>query len=228
MSEKQFDELGDDYYSIKGGHVHLYYTKQKVEILNNYAGSDSKCLDVGCGVGLHSKMLREKKGCRVHGIDLSRSMVASANKNLAGSFAVLGSATQIPYRDSSFDVVYTVNVLHHLIDHGVISGAIEEMARVSKRYVVIFEFNSKNPFCRYVLFKVCPYDSGNERIPSKGEVIGIAREKGLTVKEVKYKSFMPMFCPKPLMPFFSWLEGVLEHIIPWMSVGMVYVLEKNP
>jgi ubiquinone/menaquinone biosynthesis C-methylase UbiE len=228
MSEKQFDEIGDDYYNIKGGHVHLYYTEQKVEILKNYVDVDSKCLDVGCGVGLHSKMLREEKSCCVYGIDLSQNMVKSANKNIEGPFAVLGSATKIPYRDSSFDVVYTVNVLHHLIDHAIIASAIEEMARVSKRYVVIFEFNSKNPFCRYILFKFCPYDSGNERIPSKGEVINIAKKNGLSIKEVKYKSFMPMFCPRIFMPFFSRLEGILEYIIPWMSVGIIYVLEKNP
>jgi ubiquinone/menaquinone biosynthesis C-methylase UbiE len=227
MSEKQFDDLGDDYYSIKGGHVHLYYTEQKVNILKDYTDKDSRCLDVGCGVGLHSKMLREKKNCRVYGMDLSKSMVKSASKNLDGSFVLLGSATKIPYRDSSFDVVYTVNVLHHLIDHVTISKAIEEMVRVSKRYIIIFEFNSKNPFCRYLLFKICPYDSGNERIPSRGEVINIANENGLCIKEVMYKSFMPMFCPAPLMPFFTKLEVVLEKVIPWMSVGMVYILEKK-
>jgi len=227
MSEKQFDELGEDYYNIKGGHVHLYYTEQKVEILKNYVGIDSRCLDVGCGVGLHSKMLQEKKNCYVYGIDISESMVKSANKNLGGGFIALGSVTNIPYRDSTFDVVYTVNVLHHLIDHNIIARAIEEMARVSKKYVIIFEFNSKNPFCRYILFKICPYDTGNERIPSKGEIVKIAKERGLSIKEIKYKSFMPMFCPKMLMPVFSRLEDILENIIPWMSVGMVYILEKN-
>ncbi len=116
-----------------------------------------------------------------------------------------------------FDVVYTVNVLHHLIEHNTIAKAITEMARVSKKYVIIFEFNSKNPFCRYISFKVCPYDSGNERIPSKREIIDIANEINISVKEVRYKSFMPILCLKALMMFFIKLEALLEKIIPWMS-----------
>ncbi len=227
MSNEQFDALGEGYYGIKGGHVHLYYTRQKVDVLKKIVQDGSLCLDVGCGTGLHAKLLKENKRCDVYGMDLSNSMARSANKSIGVPFALRGSAVGIPYKDNTIDVVYTINVLHHLVDRDVIERAISEMARVSKRYVVIFEFNSKNPFCKYLLFKVCPYDSGKERIPPKGEVIRAAIDSGLTVQESRYMSFMPMMCPKVLMPYFTKLETILEKIVPWMSVGMVYVLEKE-
>ncbi|MCK4499993.1 class I SAM-dependent methyltransferase [Candidatus Babeliales bacterium] len=227
MNKTQFDRLGEDYYNIKGGHVHLYYTEQKVKLLEKFVKPGYSVLDVGCGVGVHARLLKENTNCNIYGIDYSKEMVRSANKNLGGSFMIKGDATKIPFKDSSFDVVYTVNLLHHLIKHKAIEHAIVEMARVSKKYIIIFEFNSKNPFCKYILFKVCPYDTGDERIPSKKEITQIAYEDGLVVKEVIHKSFMPMFCPKSLMPFFSRGERILERVIPWVSVGMVYIIQKE-
>ena len=226
MIENQFDKLGDDYFNIKGGHVHIHYAKRKAETIKRYLAPDFSVLDVGCGVGEHSRLL--KNDCkRIYGIDLSLEMVKSANNNLGGTFAMRGDATKLPFRDSSFDVIYTSNTLHHIKELDRIRDAISEMARVTKKYIVIFEFNSKNPFCKYLLFKLCPYDTGDERIPSKKEVIKIAKESGLCVVEIIQQSFMPMYCPKCLMPLFSRIEIILERIIPQISVGMVYILEKR-
>ena len=228
MSEKQFDRLGENYYNIKGGHVHLYYTKQKVAILKKIIKPDFSVLDVGCGVGQHAKLLIEGESCKqIYGMDYSRQMVKSANKNMGRQFALRADALAIPFKDSSFDVVYTSNLLHHLIEREKVKSAVQQMARVSKKYLIIFEFNSQNPFCKYFLFKICPYDTGNERIPTKKEIIQIAKDTRLVIHKIIHKSFMPMFTPKSLMPLFSKIERILEKVIPWISVGMVYVLEKH-
>jgi len=226
MNKSQFDKLSENYFNIKGGYVHKYYAKKKVNTIKKYVGQDFSVLDVGCGVGEHAKLLKTITR-KIYGIDISSEMVNSANNNLGGTFAMIGDATRLPFPDSSFDIAYTSNTLHHVKELDNIKNTISEMARVTKKYVIIFELNSKNPFCKYLLFRLCPYDTGEERIPPKKEIINIANEVGLDVVEVINQSFMPMFCPKLLMPLFSKIEIILENIIPWISVGIVYVLEKR-
>lgn len=226
MATNQFDELGDEYFNISGGHVHLYYAEKKAEIVNKYLADDFLVLDVGCGAGEHAKLVREN--CKnICGIDLSLEMVKSANKNVGETFASLGDATRLPFKDSSFDVAYTSNTLHHIKDFNSIKNTISELARVSKKYIIIFEFNSMNPFCKYLLFKLCPYDTGDERIPTKKEMKIISEELGLSDITIMHKSFMPMFCPKYLMPFFSHVERILETMVPAISVGMVYIIKLD-
>ena len=174
-------------------------------------------------MGEHVKLVREN--CKnICGIDLSLEMVKSANKNFDVTFASMGDATRLPFKDSSFDVVYTSNTLHHIKDLISIKNTISELARVSKKYIIIFEVNSMNPFCKYLLFRLCPYDRGDERIPTKTDMKTIFEELGLKDVNIIHKSFMPMFCPKFLMPFFFHFERILEKIIPAISVGMVYII----
>lgn len=222
----QFDKLGGDYYNVPGGHVHRYYTEQKVNVLAEYVTKTDNCLDVGCGVGLHARMLSDLTGCRVNGLDSSQGMVDGANESIGESFAVRADATNLPYCDGAFDVSYMVNVTHHLIKPIAVEKAISEMSRVSRKRVFVFEFNPLNPFCKYVLFKICPYDNGDERIPSKREVVADAIKAGLIVREVRHISYMPMFCPKSLMGVVSRVEPVLERLVPWFTVGLVYILDK--
>jgi ubiquinone/menaquinone biosynthesis C-methylase UbiE len=227
MSESQFDRIGGNYYEVRGGHVHRYYTEQKVKVLKEFVVDRDECLDVGCGVGLHANLLMELTGCRVMGLDYSQTMATSANKNLGQGFAVTASATDIPFKDGAFDVSYTINVTHHLINPEAVEKALVEMARVSRSKVFVFEFNPLNPFCKYILFHICPYDTGVERIPSRKEMVAVAKKAGLTIREIRHMSYMPILCPRFLIQPISKIEPVLEKLFPWFTVGIVYILEKQ-
>jgi SAM-dependent methyltransferase len=66
-------------------------------------------LDVGCGVGGPARMAAARHGCRVTGLDLSPDFVALARSlterlRLADRVTFdVGSATEMPYADASFD-----------------------------------------------------------------------------------------------------------------------------
>lgn len=66
-------------------------------------------LDVGCGVGGPARMAAARHGCRVTGIDLSRDFVNVARSlterlGLAAQVTYdVGSATELPYADASFE-----------------------------------------------------------------------------------------------------------------------------
>jgi SAM-dependent methyltransferase len=86
-------------------------------------GPDVKVLDVATGGGHVARRLREE-GCTVVTVDPAPGMKAD----------VLAPADHLPFADGSFDVVTCRIAAHHFPD---IRAAVEEMARVSNRLLVI-------------------------------------------------------------------------------------------
>ena len=88
-------------------------------------------LDVGCGTGIHLERY-QKAGCRVHGIDLSPSMLEIARDRLgAGVNLHLGDASKMPYPDGNFDLIIMSTVLHEM-PPTVRSAVIDESKRTLK------------------------------------------------------------------------------------------------
>jgi SAM-dependent methyltransferase len=70
-------------------------------------------LDVGCGMGRFADVTT-RWGARVVGIDLSAAAeVASRNLGERDFVALQADVFQLPFAPESFDVIYSVGVLHH-------------------------------------------------------------------------------------------------------------------
>lgn len=88
------------------------------------AGIPKGChvLDAGCGIGGPSRYLADSYGCTVDAIDLTPEYVAVARQlnekvGLDGKITVeVGSVTELPYADQSFDVVLCQNVTMNVAD----------------------------------------------------------------------------------------------------------------
>ena len=101
------------------------------------AGLDAakRVLDVGSGVGGTSRCLAKEFGCRVTGIDLTEEYCRAAELLTAKiGLADLvdyrqGDATNLPFDDASFDVVWTEHVAMNIPDK---SRLYREMHRVLK------------------------------------------------------------------------------------------------
>lgn len=93
-------------------------------------------LDVGSGVGGTSRCLAREFGCRVTGIDLTdeycrAAAMLTAKIGLAEDLVDFrqGDATNMPFQDDSFDVVWTEHVAMNIPDK---RGLYREMYRVMK------------------------------------------------------------------------------------------------
>lgn len=89
-------------------------------------------LDVGCGTGIHLERY-QKAGCTVFGIDLSPAMLQVARRRLGeGANLYQGDASNMPFSDNEFDLVYMTTVLHEM-PVTVRSAVIEESKRILKQ-----------------------------------------------------------------------------------------------
>ncbi|MDR2515279.1 MAG: class I SAM-dependent methyltransferase [Christensenellaceae bacterium] len=92
-------------------------------------------LDLGFGNGYLLKRLAKRAKNRYYGVDISADMLAAAsraNRGAVESGAMrleMGSAEALPYPDSFFDLVYTVNTVYFWPD---LDLGMAEIARVLK------------------------------------------------------------------------------------------------
>jgi SAM-dependent methyltransferase len=85
-------------------------------------GSTNRVLDIGSGIGGTSRCLAKEFGCRVTGIDLTDEycQVASMLTAKVGLDELIdyrqGDATNLPFEDNEFDVVWTAHVAMNIPD----------------------------------------------------------------------------------------------------------------
>lgn len=90
----------------------------------------SKVLDVGCGDGVLTYLLR-KEGVQASGLDYSHEAIAFAQEKTKGLDIDYqqGSAYELPYDDNTFDAVVSSDVIEHLQD---VNAYLDEIKRVVK------------------------------------------------------------------------------------------------
>lgn len=104
--------------------------------------STPRVLEIGCGGGEHAGLALER-GAFYTGIDLSPRMVELARflvRDERARFTV-GEATDLPFADASFDVVWAVAVLHHVPSQEKRQAVFREIARVLKPCGRAYLFN---------------------------------------------------------------------------------------
>jgi len=116
----------NDWASIQEGMCRPVYAAafERVQL-----GPGDSLLDAGCGAGMAAQMAAER-GAAVIGLDASAELLAVAQKRVpAGDFQI-GELEQLPYFDSSFDLVTAFNSLQYAGNPGV---ALAEARRVVRR-----------------------------------------------------------------------------------------------
>jgi ubiquinone/menaquinone biosynthesis C-methylase UbiE len=96
--------------------------------LCDFRVGQTRILDVGCGDGYGSSVVLE--GLNYHlfvGLDLSPRKLRTARQSLRSCRVVMGDAERLPFSDKTFQMVFSLETLEHLMDP---AGALKEIARV--------------------------------------------------------------------------------------------------
>lgn len=158
--QKHFNGISQFYYDIveeypfTSGYYHRKEFDIVMEIVKRH--KPKRILDVGCATG---KILKSLKGMlpssSFYGCDISSKMLKIAKDNNYSS--IHADITNLPFKDNSFDFVYTLEVLEHL-PNGLIDveKSIEELFRiVTKDGIILLEFPNKAHFA--FLWKFCVF-----------------------------------------------------------------------
>lgn len=90
-----------------------------------------RVLDVGCAKGFLVVDLMDVRGLEAFGLDISRYAVVEVCHPAAVGRLHLGSADDLPFPDSSFDLVLSLDTIHNLSRERC-KTALQEIARVSR------------------------------------------------------------------------------------------------
>ncbi|MFX1452165.1 MAG: class I SAM-dependent methyltransferase [Promethearchaeota archaeon] len=97
-------------------------------------------LEIGCGNG-HFTYQLQKLISNLIGIDVSLFMLGLCKKFFRSNL-IRATAIKLPFKDNSFDLVFSANILHHVFNP---SDIISEIRRITKEFYILIEPNRNNP-----------------------------------------------------------------------------------
>lgn len=77
----------------------------------------SQVLEVGCGTANYISALEALTNCHAYGCDPSQEMLVQARSRTATLSLKEGRAEKLDYADDMFDLVFSIDVIHHVEDH---------------------------------------------------------------------------------------------------------------
>jgi ubiquinone/menaquinone biosynthesis C-methylase UbiE len=98
-------------------------------------------LEIGCGTGVDLRLFPDTLD--VHGVDLNDLALEMAKKKNPTQDFKNNSITNLPFRDSSIDFIFTHKFLNCLTDDDLNQG-VSEMYRVANKYIVNCEIYDKS------------------------------------------------------------------------------------
>ncbi len=149
--------------------------------------SNTKVLDVGCGIGGPCRMLADEFNCEVTGVDLSEEFIRTAAKlsKLVGleeqTTFIQGDATNIPIVSNQFDVVWTQHVQMNIGDKTKFYSEIKRVLKEGGTFLYYDIFKKGNESVNYPM----PW-AGESKISFLAPIIEMeAILEGLGFKKIK-------------------------------------------
>ena len=139
-----FDEIASEYDDVFPPHIAAHYLRKRVRLIRLFLAG-GRGLDVGCGTGRLIEALKPLGN--VVGVDSSEGMLRIAREQRHCE-VTRANSDDLPFADGSFDVVFSVAMLHHVADPERVRRTIGEMVRVTRQEgrIIIWDHNPHNPF----------------------------------------------------------------------------------
>lgn len=217
----EFDQFARDYEVILNGNIKFsgfppsYFDEYKVKEVAGYLTSlgwqdkEIKFLNFGCGIGKSEKYIRQYlPHSKIYAVDVSQESIAYAkekNKEMKDLWFSVSDGESLPF-DTSFDVIFTANVFHHIPrERHLHTLRMLNQALRPNGLLFLFEHNSWNPITVRTV-AACPFDE-DASLLSPLYTRKILAQADFNWRKIRFK----LFFPKPLA-FLTPLEKYLRKI----------------
>lgn len=204
-----FDAIAGIYDDVFPSHVVEHYLRQRVSYVLKHAPSET-ALDVGAGTGLLAERLTDA-GIAVVALDPFPRMLEQLRQRRPDIPSVVGQGEALPFPDDTFDLAYSVAVMHHIARPELVRQTLAEMVRVTRPggAILIWDHNPLNPYWPLLMQRV-PQDIGVERLVPIDEITLDLEAAGATILRAERRGLMPDFVSPPLMGTAAFIERLFE------------------
>lgn len=145
QSKKFIEGEGDKWFERHKNATNIFYETETIKNTLKHFKEDIGCaLEIGCGNGAKLNDICESLNARGYGIDPSKEAIEDGNRSHSKLKLCTGIASNLPYDDNTFDLVYFGFCLY-LVDRREIFRALSEADRVLKNggFLAILDFDPK-------------------------------------------------------------------------------------
>lgn len=179
------ENLASNYEEIRFksvGGIRIHQTESGILLGSlNLVPKSSSALEVGCGTG---RLIGDatRAGYKVAGIDPSIAMLSILRENFSQTALVprtyIGEGSKLPFRDNSFDFVYSIRVLNQTESQLYAYNTITEMIRITRidGYALIEFMN----YYRAIL--------EGKRVRFTGQTVGRSTSKNVRLRPAEVKN----------------------------------------
>ncbi|MFI5260382.1 MAG: class I SAM-dependent methyltransferase [Candidatus Paceibacteria bacterium] len=113
-----------------------YYTKARIEMLEFVPLNAKKILDIGCGSGIFSALVKKQRNAEVWGVEMANEVAVDAKKKI--DVVLVGDITTLLEKlpEKYFDCIICNDVLEHLTNPYSLLSALKE--KLSESGVIVF------------------------------------------------------------------------------------------
>lgn len=222
----EFDKYRSNYVDVVedsirfSGLKHDFFLRAKMRALGDVVSQRNlldgsgqiRALDVGCGIGaLHpfgKDLLPNLSGC-----DVSGESIARAKQDNPWVDYLSYHPPKLPYPDDTFDLAFTVCVVHHVppADRPIFFSEMKRVVRPGG-VVCVMEHNPFNPLTRLAVLR-CPFDE-DAVLLNRWQAEKMLRSAGL--KDSKSRHFL-------LLPLANRAASTAEAWLSRLPLGAQYV-----
>jgi pseudaminic acid biosynthesis-associated methylase len=141
-------EFGDEYTERNSGEWDNFYKEQwgvtRTELNEEFLKDMDKnlvILEFGCNRANQLLILKKQGFTNLWGLEINKKAAKLARKDTDLNI-IEASALDVPFKDNSFDLVFTSGVLIHIAPEN-LKKIMSEMYRVSKKHIWCFEYFSE-------------------------------------------------------------------------------------
>jgi len=204
------------------------FLKRVIKRVINRHNRKIKILDVACGTGRFlSTLFPSKKEIEYTGLDSSKAMLDKVKKkklfldNKKNISLVLSNVEKIPFKDNTFDIIYTFHFLWHIPKEDQKKIILEMMRVLKKGGYLVFDVINKDFIWGKLkrLFK--------EIKTSNVYKLNLKEIQELTKREVSFEGIVPFPVKNPFIYSFFNIFNELRYIFPKSVFYMLFVSIKK-